>query len=34
MFAGNIFGTIIVLLLTAFFNTLILKKAPKRIDDE
>ena len=34
MFAGNIFGTIIVLLLTTFINMHILKKIPKRIDDE
>ena len=34
MFVGNIFGTIIVLLLTTFINMHILKNIPKRIDDE
>jgi len=34
MFAGNIFGTVIVLFFTIFFNMIVLKNMPKRIDDE
>jgi len=34
MFSGDIAGTMLVLLSVSFLNALILKKAPKRIDDE
>ena len=34
MYAGNIIGTILVLLSVTFINMIVLKNIPKRIDDE